>query len=221
MDYQSIIGDGSVNRNFGEDIDRLISVLQGAQRDIVLAQSALLTAGVKSVKDGQMNYMPGLNVERFFACGNQEFYWEAEYLDGTVIRQYEGKVQKNFAHIDQSKLKLVRWVSNFDGETDSAERRVIVSLDFIAGTFEFTNGFVPQEVRGELLKVAGVGPDAPKLILKMVKRMSTSLTFPSGGVDTLFHYRRYLIGFEGAGRKVVLCVEPNGFTHLWHGEVAA
>lgn len=215
MDFQSLIADKPLNRNYGNDIDDFIKIRSTAKIDLIKSQAALLNAGVKSVKDGMLNYLPGLDVEAFVNCNNQEFFWEAEMKDGKIIRQFEGKKQNHYGNIDQSQLKFFRWISNFDYETSNEEKRIIVSLNFGEGTFEFTNGYVPQEIRGAVINGYSKSPCSPKLIMKMIKRVSNTLSYPNGEVDEIYYYNRYLLGWEEGSNKIILCVEPNGFVHLW------
>lgn len=218
MDYQSIISDKPLNRDYGKDIDSFIRVRDTAKMDLMKSRMFLLNAGVKTYKDGDLIYLPGLNVNKFIECANQEFYWEAEMKDGKVIRQFEGKKQNHYGNIDQGQLKIFRWVSNFSYETSNEETRVIVSLDFETGKFEYINGFIPQEIRAEVISGYPQGL-MPKLIMKVIKRTSTSLSYPDGAIDEVCYYNRYLIGWEIPQKeKKILCIEPNGFVHLWTEE---
>lgn len=219
MDYSLIIGDKPINRDYGKDIDAAVRSRDTAKMDLIKSRIFLLNAGVKTYKDGQLNHLPGLDINKFIECGNQEFSWEAEMKDGRIVRQFEGKKQNHYGVIDQRELKIFRWVSHFSYETSNEETRVIVSLNFDEGKFEFTNGFVPQDVRAAV--IAGLPQGcAPKLIMKIIRRTSTSLAFPNGDVDEVCYYNRYLIGWETTKEspvqeKQILCIEPNGFVHLW------
>jgi hypothetical protein len=217
MDYQSIISDKPISRDYGQDVDAFIRVRDTAKMDLVKSRMFLLNAGVKTVKEGQLNYLPGLDVNKFIECANQEFYWEAEMKDGRIIKQFEGKRQNHYNNIDQAQLKIFRWVSNFLYETSNLEKRVIVSLNFETGIFDFINGFVPQEIRAAVINgfIKLDFKTNPKLIMKLIRRTSTSLSYPDGAVDEVCYYTRYLIGWEFNGEKQILCIEPNGFVHLW------
>lgn len=210
-----------IARDFGKDIDSLIRIRDQAKMDLARSRMKLIEMGAKTVKDGMVTHLPGLNIDKFASCENQEFYWEAEYEDGSVIRQFEGKKQHHYGHIDQQRLKYFRWVSTFDYPTDNEDKRVIISLNFKDGRFEFYNGIVPQETRAEVLNGYPSISFEPKLILKAVKRASTSHSFPDGGIDEVTYYNRFLIGWENlpgsaTKGKRILCIEPNGFVHLWH-----
>jgi len=202
-------------KNYGLDVDELIKIRDDAKIKIIRSKMALLNMGVKSVKDGVMSYLPGLDIYKFEKCDNKEFYWEAVYKDGNIIKQFDGKKQNHYGNIDQSKLKLFRWISNFNDETDNKEKRVVVTLDFETGLFDFLNGYVPQEIRGELINGFDAG-SSPKLILKVIPRTLITVSYPEGGTDEVYFYNRYLIGYEAGSKKVVLCIEPNGFIHFFN-----
>lgn len=204
-----------LNRDYGKDVDSLIRIRDTAKIDLAKSRMSLLQMGVKSVKDGMITHLPGLNIDKYSRCENQEFYWEAEYFDGTVIKQFDGKKHHHYGNIEQKSLKLFRWISNFDDATDNKEKRVIVELDFETGKFNFMNGFVPQEIRAEVMNGCQHNPSEKKLIMRMIKRTSTSQSYPGGGVDEVSYYNRYIIGWEDESEKKILCVEPNGFVHLW------
>jgi len=201
-------------KNYGKDVDELIKIRDNAKINLARSRMALLNMGVKTVMDGVMNYLPGLDVNKFEKCDSKEFYWEAEYEDGTILKQFDGGKQNHYGNIDQCRLRLFRWISNFNDETDNAEKRVIITLNFRTGLFDFLNGYVPQEVRGEVMN----GFDQalrPKLIFKIINRASSCVNF-EGKVDEVCFYNRYLIGYEfSEGVKLILCIEPNGFVHLW------
>lgn len=207
---------------FGKNIDALINLRDKAKIDLPYARMALLRLGVKTIKDGQLSHLPGLHAYQYFNCSDCEFYWEAEYENGEILKQYDGDIQHHYGHIDQSRLLYFRWISNFDWETDSKEKRVIVTLDFKKGTFTFTNGFCSQELRKSLYDIGGT-PNEKKLVIKIVKRKMTSINYPDGTVDEVSYYNRFLIGFKSNAvgptrsmRKVILCIEPNGVIHEWH-----
>lgn len=133
-----------LNYDYGKDVDSLIRIKDRAKIDLVKSKMSLLELGVKTEKDGVLSHLPGLNIQKYSDWQNQEFAWEAEYKDGTILRQFEGKKQNHYGNIDQTKLKIFRWISAFDWATDSPDKRVIVSLDIETGKFEFFNSFCPQ-----------------------------------------------------------------------------
>lgn len=206
-----------LDKDFGKQIDSLIKIKQSAKFNLITSSTELLQMGVKIFNGDKLSTLPGLNIESYQKCAMQEFVWEAEFDDGSIVKQFQGEAQHHFGHIDQSKLKVFRWVSLFDCETENADKRAIVELDFKTGKFVFLNGFVPQEVRAG---VDDIYPEneAPKLIMKMVKRESNVVNYPEGSISEVMKYNRYLIGWETKSKKTLLCVEPNGFVHYWHGE---
>jgi hypothetical protein len=170
--------------------------------------------GAKTFTNGELSALPNLDVEKYEKCRNQEFVWEAEYDDGSVLKQFDGAKQHHYGNIEQEKLKLIRWVSLFVVDTSNVDKRVIVSLDWKTGLWSFYNGIVSQELRAMVAN--GFSLDKPKLILKMVKRESAGVGFPGAVVNEITRYNRYILGWEAGGNKVILCTEPNGYTHLWH-----
>lgn len=204
--------------NFGLDVDEAIRLRETSRYNLTQAKMALLKMGVKTVSDGQLNALPNLDVDKYTKSCNQEFSWEAEYEDGSILTQFEGAKQHHYGNIEQDKLKFIRWVSHFVAETSNTEKRVMVTLDWKTGLWSFVNGFVLQEVKGEVAEGFGVTTIdfRPKLILKMVKRESQGVEFPGSAVGEIARYYRYILGWEAGDNKVILCVEPNGYTHLWH-----
>ena len=216
MNIDAIIGTQDVNRDFGKDITSALRIRDTAKRDLAQSRMYLTDMGVKSLKDGNWTFIPGLNLKKFQQCNNQEFTWEAEMKDGSVVRQFGDKEDKNFSHIDQVNLKFFRWVSNFDYDTDNTEKRVIISLNFETGEFEFLNGYVPQSVRGDVIN--SVVPTGERsLVMKIIRRTDTAVNQADGRTDEVTYYNRYLIGCSfPTGEKRILCIEPNGLVHLWH-----
>lgn len=146
-----------------------------------------------------------------------EFEWEVEYQNGKTLKQFEEENQHNFKHIDKSQIKQVRLVSNFDWPTDMEEKRVIVTLDWETGLFDFLNGIASQEVKSECCveKVEG----EKKLIL--FKRVRVDSGFNTSGdenakglVGDTFTYNRFALGFEADGKKRVIIIDPTGCINL-------
>lgn len=210
MDY-SLIPEGF---DFGVEIDNTIKVREAGRYNFERAKMRLLELGAKNVVDGQLISAPGLDVEAYEASQQLEFTWEAEHLGGALIRQFQGKKQHHFGDIDQSKLLTIRWISNFSVDTSNADKRAIVSLDFKTGKFTFHNGFVPQFVRN--VADEGFVGQNPKLILKFIRRSSVGVSFKEGQVVEETRYNRFLLGWETDAKKVVLCIEPNGYIHTWN-----
>ncbi len=207
--------DKPINYNHGLDVDEAIRLRETSRYNLTQAKMTLLKMGVKTVSEGHLQALPNLDVEKYEKCCFQEFSWEAEYEDGSVLKQFEGAKQHHYGNIEQDKLKLIRWVSHFVTDTSNEEKRVLVTLDWKTGLWSFFNGFVPQEVKAAVAE-GFAGEIKPKLILKMVKRESASVGFPGNAVNELTRYYRYILGWEGGDKKIILCVEPNGYTHLWH-----
>lgn len=213
MDYSN----KPINYNFGLDIDELIRVRETSKYNLIQSKMTLLESGAKTITNGELSALPSLNKEEYIKCSNQEFYWEAEYKDGSILKQFEGTKQHHYGNIDFDKLKVIKWVSNFIVETSNVDKRIIISLDWESGSWSFYNGLVPQEVKNLLWdNNEFLVNDNKKLILKMVKRESQSVGFPSNTISETTRYYRYILGWESKNKKIVLCIEPNGYTHLWH-----
>ena len=205
-----------IDHNFGKDVDTFLQARDQARVVLQESMSNLLETGAKVFMGGTVIGLKGMTADLYHACNNQEFSWEAEYKDGTIVKQFDNGVQHHFGDIDQGKLKMFRWMSLFNVETSNADKRVIVTLDFETGLWSFYNAFLTQEMRAVLLPPINAG-DKPKLIMKMVKRQSVTVamtTMNPNGEVVLF--TRYIIGWEVGATKVLLCIEPNGLVHLWH-----
>ena len=157
-----------------------------------------------------------------FSRSNSEFEWLAEYKDGGSLPQFgPGADQENhFGNIDQSKLESISYISNFAWPTDNIERRVMVTLDWETGLFSFLNGFVPQEVKGAVCLEPIKGPK--KLILLAKRRMSSSvgevgedLKPYHPGHNNFFYYNQFVLGFEAAGVKRAVLIQPTGVLELF------
>lgn len=215
---QSVISGKDVRYNYSHDVDEALMGKQRALMNLAVAQAKILAMGVKVFEGDTVGHLPGLMLSRYLDNNRQEFEWEAEYEDGTVIKQFEdGKPQLHFGNIDQSKLKEFRWVSNFLWETDNADRRVVVTLMFKEGLFKVHNGFVHPDAR-PFMETLLPPKELPKLIMKIVKQEKASTGFPLGKISSVNLFNRYIIGVEGSDIKKILCVEPNGFIHVWHGQ---
>jgi hypothetical protein len=219
-------------------IDELIKTQAQAKSATETARKELAECGVKRFVNGvlSLNDLPNnhgqiLDVDAYTKCKNQEFVWEAEYKDGTILKQFDGKKEKNLGNINQDKLKLIRWVSNFSWGTDNEEKRVIVTLDWITGLWSFHNGLVSQEVRAAVMN--GFPKEIkPKLVLIMRKQPSFSAGVVGNEVTPTgesWQYNRYILGWgteevdvvndKGEKMKKVIleaaiCIEPNGGVHL-------
>lgn len=213
MDYSNIPS----KHNFGENIDHLIRVRENARYNFAKSRLELIDLGAKTYSNGELMALPNLDLKKYEACKFQEFCWEAKYNDGTEIKQFQGSLEHHFGDLDQQRLSTISWISNFTSDTSNVEKRVIVTLDFKTGKFIFMNGLALGEVRNVSDAGFPVGIEGEKkLILKMVKRESSGVSSGADAVSEITRYYRYLLGWEFGAEKIILCVEPNGYTHLWH-----
>lgn len=201
-------------QNFGQVVDMLIQIKERSRMDFTKSKIDLLELGVKTYVGDELHCLSNLDVAKYEACSHQEFGWEAEYKDGTVLKQFQGEKQHHFGHIDQEKLSILRWVSHFNTETSNEDKRVIVSLDWETGKFSFFNGFASQAARA-MGDNCFRGDGEPKLILKMVKRVSHAVGINDGVTAEIMHYKRYILGYQTGDDKRIICIEPNGRVHLW------
>ena len=208
MDYTKF----EEKHNFGDTVDKLINDRQLARMVLMKSEVGLLELGVKTFKGEVVKAMPNLDKAKYEAHNCQEFSWEAEYVDGTILKQFQGKKEHHFKHIDQDKLKYLRWVSNFVTDTSNEEKRVIATMSWEDGTFNFLNGIISQECR-----MAGsvAFSNNPKLIMKMVNRESSVGGF-AGDEPEIMRYNRYILGWQTESMKQIMCIEPNGRVHIWH-----
>lgn len=205
-------------------IDELLKKRQEGMFNFTRATNELVAMGVKIGKrsSGEIlvpnSYQP--LIEKF-NHSNLEFEWQVNYSDGSVLRQFENEIQHNFQDIDQSRIKNIEYISNFIWQTDMAEKRIIVRLNWETGKFEFLNGFASQEVRAKCCIEPLNGEK--KLILFARKRLSSSAgeakneysEFASM-LDEFFFYNRFILGYEvKTGEKMAVIIEPNGDIKLF------
>jgi len=203
------------NHDYGKDLGALIQVREKAAHDLRQAEKAIANLGAKVFMDGNLHALPNLDVQKYIDCQNQEFAWEATMEDGSFLMQFEKDgTQHHFGDIDQANLCFLAWISNFEQETSNKDRRVIVSLDFHNRHISVLNGRLDQETRAAL--DANPMPLGAKLILKMVKRQSFAPSYTEANLGHTTLFNRYLLGWESADKKFLVCVEPNGLVHLWH-----
>jgi hypothetical protein len=50
----------------------------------------------------------------FMGIQSQDYYWKAEYEDGSVLKQYENGEENQFNDIDQDRLDIFSWISDHD-----------------------------------------------------------------------------------------------------------
>lgn len=212
--------------DFGKLFDQHVNMRDVSEVNLNLAKLEILKMGGKVFEDGSVKFMPGLNLKKYLEQENQEFSWEADLEeDDKPLRQFEKKKQHHYAHIDQDRLLRFRWVSCFDYPVapEVKEKNVEVELDFKNIDFKFQNGFISPEVRNKVweFKESIKGKDfQPRLIMKAIKRQSSSFRMGDEKASRITLYYRYLIGVEnihenGEKEKLILCIEPNGTVHVW------
>lgn len=214
----------TIDKNNNDKIDQLLQTRQDSVFKYSRATKDLLDMGLKVMlaSTGELTVPASYNEHLHkFNRSNLEFEWLAKY-DGSRpdTAQFDDLGEEHhFGEIDQGKLKSISLISNFNWPTDNAEKRVIVTLNFETGMFEFLNGFIPQEVLGQLLEPIA-GPK--KLILLAKKRQSATVGelaeelrefYPP--TDEIFFYNRFLLGFETETKKRVLLIQPTGNVDLW------
>jgi hypothetical protein len=155
-------------------------------------------------------FQVGLNYLPQFANTLEEFEWEAKYNDGTYLRQYDLNGQHHFGDIDMSKLVSIKYVSNFNGENDNEDRRVILTLDFLNGNFELKNGKIDIDERNKLSMLKDIS--SKKLILFKRHRFGQMMEMGEKitPTDEIYMYNRYYLGYENDNQKVIVCLYPNG-----------
>jgi len=202
--------------NVNTKIDQLLQIRQDANYNYTKATNELIEMGVKIGKkaDGRLalpsSFQPYIDK---YNISNSEFEWEVEYIDGKILKQFEGSLQHNFSHIEQSKIKTVSYISNFLWPTDNKEKRVIVRLNWDTGLFDLMNGFAPQNVKSEIC----IDKDQciKKLILFQRKRFS-SINGMFNGEGDFFFYNRFVLGYETTEKnKRVVIIDPTGIIKLF------
>jgi len=210
--------------NINKEIDQLLQIRQDGILAYAKATRKLIDLGVKigDNRTGSLripstfsNYIDNFNKS------NLEFEWEVEYTDGVILKQFSDK-EHNFSHIDQSRIKQVRFVSNFNWPTGNEEKRVIVGLNWDTGVFTFVNGFLSQDDRAKLYKKEC--RDNKKLIMFCRKRFSSTVgdvdptyTEFAPSTDEFFHYNRFVLGYEvpGTEEKIMVMVYPTGYITIF------
>lgn len=192
------------------------------------ATSELIQMGVKinDLSTGQItlpaNYAQFLHK---YERSNLEFEWRVTHTDGSKLEQFDELEEHHFGHIQLDRLKLIQFISNFAWPTDNLEKRVVITLDFSTGLFDFMNGFASQEVRAALCE--GPQPGIKKLILFARKRHSSTVgsvpeslqEFIANLNNEQLFYNRFVLGYElpdGTRRGVI--ISPNGQIELWNGK---
>ena len=200
-----------------EKIDNLLKIRRRSLYDLEKAVEGLYAMGVRfftPTPDGVPEISAAQDLLPRFEYTLEDFEWKAIYDDGTELDQY-GEKQSHFKDIDQSKLAKIQYISNFEILTQNPEKRLIVTLDFKSGVFDFWN-CGSQDVRAKLSKpVEG----EKKLILFKRRRESftVGVSAEKGRPEITpagerFTYTRYYLGYElvGKKKKVIVCLYPNG-----------
>lgn len=213
----------TIDKKNNDKIDQLLQKRQDGIYAYARSTKDLLDMGIKVMlaSSGEMAVPTSYNdhLDKFNRS-NLEFEWLAKHEGIADVAQFDALGQEHrFAEIDQSKLKSISYISNFNWPTDNAEKRVIVTLNFETGMFEFTNGFISQEDKGKLLEPV-TGPK--KLILLAKKRQSSTIGELAEELrefhpptDEVFFYNRFLLGFETETKKRVLLIQPTGTIDIW------
>lgn len=203
--------------NPNQKIDKLLKIRRQSLYDLEKAIEGLYEMGVRFFTpspDGVPDISAAQNLLPRFEFTLEDFEWKAIYNDGTELDQY-GEKQFSFKDIEMEKLEKIQYISNFEIDTQNPEKRLVITLDFKKGVFNFWN-CGSQDVRAKLMKpVEG----EKKLILFKRKRESftAGVSKDSGRPEIMptgdkFTYTRYYLGYEVVGKKkkIVVCLYPNG-----------
>lgn len=203
--------------SINKTIDTVLQKRQRAFYDFHQSTEELVALGVKT-KDS-ISKTIGLpeSFSKYLTQYNQsqlEFEWIVEYKNGGVLAEFKDGASFNFSHIELNKVKKVSLVSNFDWATDSEIKRVVVSLDMDTGMFEFTNGFVSQDIRAALSK----GEKANKKLILFKRRRASALS-GEGGIGIVLNeeyiFNQFVLAYEVGGKKIGVIVAPNGVVNLF------
>lgn len=195
-----------------QKIDNLIKERAEIIGRLLSIGNSLNSEGVKfgNLVENNPVFQVGLNYLQQFANTLEEFEWEAKYNDGTYLRQYDLSGNHHFGDIDMEKLVSIKYISNFNGENDNEDRRVILTLDFLNGTFDIKNGKIDIEDRNKLSSIKDTS--AKKLILFKRNRFGQMMEIGDKitPTDEIYMYNRYYLGYENDNQKVIVCLYPNG-----------
>ncbi len=206
-------------------IDALLQRRQNGMFDYSNSTKELIEMGVKIGRKstGEItlpdSFQPYLEK---FERSMLEFEWKVDYQDGSVLKQFDGpNIEHNFSHIDQSKLKSISYISNFIWPTDNEEKRIIITLNWETGLFEFMNGFASQDVKAKCCLKPLIGKK--KLILFTRKRISSAVGESKSELkefvnmmDEFSFYNRFILGYQiPGGEKMAVIIEPNGDIKLF------
>jgi len=201
--------------NINKKIDSLLQIRRRALYDLEKSIEELYKIGLiffSPSLDGIPEVSSAQDLLPRFEKTLESWEWKAIYEDGTELDQY-GEKQHHFGDIDQSKLKQLLYISNFEISTSNQEKRAIVTLNWKEGTFDFLNCGA-MDIRGQLDKPC---LEDKKLILFKRKRQDFTVGFTpkEKGMEVeptgeQFIYQRYYLGWETKNKKVLICLYPNG-----------
>jgi len=199
--------------NVNKQIDDLLKIRRQSLYDLEKSIEGLYNMGIRffsSNGDDVPEISASQNLLPRYEQTLEDFEWKAIYTDGTELDQY-GDKELHFGDIDQTKLDRLILISNFDIETSNQEKRLIITLNFKDGTFDFLN-CGSMGVRGKLTT-----PNLEEKKLIFFKRNRESFTAgvseksklltPTGEKIT---YKRYYLGYETSNKKLIICAYPNG-----------
>ena len=203
--------------DIGKIVDKNIKERTNALNQLAGAESELAQLGVKFGilgDDGIPTLELGDNYLPQFTYHLEEFEWEAEYKDGSKLRQYDITGDHHFGQIKQDQLKSIKYISNFEYPTDNKEKRIILTLDWETGKFELLNGLMNADDKGKIIReIKG----EKKLILFKRIRVGQMLGLVNGDklvqpfpTNEVYFYKRYFLGYETQERKILVCLYPNG-----------
>ena len=201
--------------NVNKQIDKFLKIRRESLDHLEKAIKGLYEMGVRFFTpspDGVPDISAAQNLLPRFELTLEDFEWKAIYNDKTELDQY-GETQSHFGDIDMSKLDKIQYISNFEIATQNPEKRLVVTLNFEDGSFNFWN-CGDQKAKDELSKkVEG----KKKLILFKRKRESftAGISTKTSKAEIMptgdkFTYTRYYLGYECGKKKVIVCLYPNG-----------
>lgn len=201
------------NLTVNQQIDECLKIRRQSVYDLEKAIEKLYKMGVRFYTPGE-DGVPEIAAEQKLLSRYEQtledFEWKVIYTDGTELSQF-GEKESHFGNINQSKLDKMVLFSNFEIDTSNQEKRLIITLNFKDGTFDFLN-CGPMDVRGKLTT-----PYLEPKKLIFFKRNRESFT---AGVDIdnaiivpngeKVVYKRYYLGWENSNNKILICAYPNG-----------
>lgn len=214
----------TIDKQNNDKIDRCLQIKQDSMYNYAQAMLELTRMGVKVGRQESGDIALPLSFNNYlerFSRSNLEFEWVVTYDDDTTFQQFgpEPDEEHHFGQIDQSRLKKVEYISNFNWPTDNEEKRVIVTLDWHSGLFSFMNGYISQEDKGRLAVEPVIGPKKLEILIRrretpVVGGLAPELEQYYGPVDEVFYYNRFMLGFKTDTMRRALMIQPNGNMHV-------